>query len=156
VSVELQSSARSPDKHVRIASENRANRSSQTGLIYLDKKGWFYADAFFDFDIHVAHASFYCPGVGIYQNEALGIPRLKVFPNPGVGLFSLEAYGLSGRNAELEIRDLHGSTLLSKMVVLRDGHFSDAQLDLSALPSAVYFLQISDKKTILTSRIIKL
>ena len=74
--------------------------------------------------------------------------HMEIFPNPSKDFIQINA-NLSGRK-ELSVLTISGQT------VLRDSFLSQKKnLDLSALPAGIYFVQLTSADAIVTQRIIK-
>lgn len=84
-------------------------------------------------------------GTGIVNHTARGI---KIFPNPSFDMLSIET-GLADRY-KIEITSLNGQEIYSGNM---EG--TTHQIDLSSFQKGVYFITISSKNLVVTSKIIK-
>lgn len=82
-------------------------------------------------------------------NHASGDLRMKVYPNPSNGVFNLELTNNSNSNTSIEVYDLAGKIMDSRMVFgIRE------QFNLEHLPKGVYLIKANIMDTIVLERLI--
>ncbi len=83
--------------------------------------------------------------------------ELKIYPNPATGIIRLEIYSGSSTNAKsfYQLRDITGKTLLQGTAIPIAIGTSKFNLDISALSSGVYFINITDGERQIFGKVIK-
>lgn len=79
--------------------------------------------------------------------------RFSVSPNPGKGFFNLAANNLSDGTAYIKVADQLGKTCYTQSVPVIKGEIR-MQIDLTALPSDVYYLQLMNGNEIWVEKVI--
>lgn len=90
-----------------------------------------------------------CP-VGIGEENIQAINWSLIYPNPALSNISLEAT-LDFQNAELKILNVLGAVQIQKMIFLNN----KTDIDVSALPSGIYFIQFNSGKQSFLSKFVK-
>jgi hypothetical protein len=75
--------------------------------------------------------------------EAKPFGNLTVFPNPSSGLFNLQMEAIESGPASVSISDLTGRVVFGEKFEAMAGVAQHRELDLSAVPSGMYFMKIS-------------
>ena len=77
--------------------------------------------------------------------------RFRVYPNPFSSSFSLEILPASTQEQQLLLMDMQGRTLFSQPLKLEKDQFFQKKIDLTALPSGLYFLSLwgEDERTLI-------
>jgi hypothetical protein len=93
--------------------------------------------------------------VGVNENS-LAKANVSIFPNPTKNAFSLVVVGLKeqSNNDFYRIQDIKGSVLSKSNLTVANGKINQ-QVDISALPSGIYFVTISVAGKNSTHKIIK-
>lgn len=72
---------------------------------------------------------------------------ISVYPNPSMGIYTISGTGIT--NADLKLRDVNGSIILSTSFMNND------TINLSQFSNGVYFLSIVTKDSVITKRLVK-
>ena len=78
--------------------------------------------------------------VGIVEGQVSNLP-VQVYPNPTTGQLVIEMSEIGNRTSEIQIYDIVGKLLQSKIVNLQ----SEIILDISHLANGMYYLKIEDR-----------
>lgn len=93
-------------------------------------------------------------GFSVGLEEELINHEIFVFPNPNEGHFDVELSGLVGGDAEIEILDFSGRTILTQKMDSKET-FATTQIDMSSAQSGAYLVKISTNGQVYTKTIIK-
>ena len=75
--------------------------------------------------------------------------RISLYPNPATDKITVETLGTTGKS-NLAIVNLEGQRLITRQITK-----PKTQIDISSLPSGVYFVRITNEKTLEVGKIIK-
>lgn len=84
-------------------------------------------------------------GVNFVAETKLSSLGLNIYPNPSKGVFNIELKDI-GKNASLEVFNTMGTRVISQPY--------KSEIDLSSQPKGVYFIKVTDKERMNTSKII--
>ncbi|MCL2041514.1 MAG: T9SS type A sorting domain-containing protein [Bacteroidales bacterium] len=99
-----------------------------------------------DHEIHVVFAE----GVGIGDVKTDNYPSLQVYPNPTSGLITI--CDVRCEICDVAIYDVMGRAVSTHILTI---HYSLPTLDLSHLPTGVYFLQVTTENGSVTRKVVK-
>jgi hypothetical protein len=91
---------------------------------------------------------YYHTVLGIYEFTS-NFNTLKIYPNPAKDNITLEL-SEAIKESNLAIIDIDGQQLITRQITS-----PKTQLDISALPSGVYFVRLTSEKSVLTGKFIK-
>lgn len=77
--------------------------------------------------------------------------EVKIFPNPVMDCFNLKAIGFEDKGIRISILDQLGRLLLNS----NNNQYQDNRIDVSGLPSGIYFVSVTDGKRSNTKKFIK-
>jgi hypothetical protein len=86
-------------------------------------------------------------------NEKLVAEQIKLFPNPTSGLTNVRLSQLQARRYELEVLNTTGQ-LIERHAINNTGTTFKQELDLTAMPSGIYFIRLSNDKGTKVNRLI--
>jgi len=89
--------------------------------------------------------------VGLNENENL--PELSVYPNPASGTVQVKFFVADKANLELEIINLTGQSVFAKTYAAFNGAYLE-EIDISKLPSGVYFIKVYTPEGIVNKKFI--
>ena len=81
------------------------------------------------------------------STEEIRPPRLVIFPDPSQGMLSMETTA----HGPFSITDLNGRELITGRV-----NGPRTQIDVSSLPSGIYFIRLTSNTAIVTGKFVRL
>ena len=83
--------------------------------------------------------------------EAEPAAAFRIFPNPGTGVFTIQPSAVAGQIASIEVFDLTGRLVFFQ----KGGPAGPIEIDISNLPSSLYYLEVQGELGFWTGRLVK-
>ncbi len=80
---------------------------------------------------------------------------ISVYPNPAGELLKIDLQGFGGMDLEISLRDVNGRVLRTLSTTAGGADKFTQEIALNGLPSGMYFLRVTNGKTVWTSEVVK-
>jgi endonuclease I len=90
-------------------------------------------------------------------DRTLTVLGMKVFPNPATDIVNIESLSqnLTDGDVTVTVTDILGRVVIQKNMAVQQGQTLIDSLDISALPSATYFISLQNGSRVTTEKLIK-